>query len=503
MDILLFDHQIDKKKKLFITVLLVAMVVLGWVMAKGNVAVASITLLLPFILFFMVVSFTKPVITLYMMIILSFSLTALDRYVLKDSIPVGTLFDVMVVYVYALLFLKGLVQKTEWKKAGEGPIAVLSIWLLYCVLEIFNPEAPGLNAWFVGVRPFLYMLFSIPLFCMLLTVKSIMTIMTIWGIFTMMMTIKGAIQLYVGLDSVEQSMMTGPFLNTHLLWGQLRVFSLCSDAGQFGASQAHAGLVGAILFVGAKSAKQKLFFLLMCLFGIFGMFISGTRGAIFVIFAGAAVYLVLIKNTKLFILGGVCAAMMVGLLVFTTVGESNDHIRRMRTAFKPDKDLSYQVRVNKQMILKNYLATRPFGGGLGSMADTGTGIKGTVLGDTWSDSGYVLIWGQTGVVGLCLYIGMFLYFLIKGAYFVWRKIKDEWLRCILIASIAGIGGVALAHYGNPIMTQHPTCYVLFFSIAVIFIAPRLDKELSTESINNNEPVVDNQNRELQPFRRNA
>lgn len=500
MDIPSIQPQIDKKKILAIAGLLVASLGLAWVMAKGGVAVASMILLLPLVLIFVVASFNKPIIALYALFTLSFFLSALDRYLLKDSIPVGTLVDFLIAYTYALLFFKGLVQKVEWKKAGEGPMVVMSAWFIYCVLEIFNPEAPGMNAWFIGVRPYLYMVFSVPLFCILLTVQSIKTFLKCWGIFSMILTLKGAMQLYAGLDSAEQGMMVGPFLRTHLLWGKLRVFSLCSDAGQFGVCQAHAGLVGAILFLGAQSLRQKVFYALMCITGIYGMFISGTRGALFVVAAGFLVYLALIKNPKLLILGLICGGTAFGFLKYTTIGDSIYEIRRMRTALNPEEDASYQVRVVKQERLKAYLAPRPFGGGLGSMADTGTGIPGTFLGNTWSDSGYVLIWGQTGVVGLCLYIGMILFILIKGAYFVWFKIKNEWLRNLMIALIGGIAGTAVAHYGNPVMNQHPTCLVLFFSIAVIFIGPRLDKELSNDSTKD-EQESNHRHGQLQPVRR--
>ena len=40
-------------------------------------------------------------------------------------------------------------------------------------------------------------------------------------------------------------------------------------------------------------------------------------------------------------------------------------IRRMRTAFRPNKDASYLVRKQNQKKLAEYLRNRPFGEGLG------------------------------------------------------------------------------------------------------------------------------------------
>ena len=81
------------------------------------------------------------------------------------------------------------------------------------------------------------------------------------------------------------------------------------------------------------------------------------------------------------------------------------------------------------------------------------------------------------IVGMCLYIGMILFFMLKGTIVVWFKVKDEWLRSIVIAMMSGLAGVAVANYGNPVMVQHPTCVMYFLTVAVIYAAPRIDKPL--------------------------
>jgi hypothetical protein len=53
---------------------------------------------------------------------------------------------------------------------------------------------------------------------------------------------------------------------------------------------------------------------------------------------------------------------------FTMIANGNDQVRRMRTAFDPN-DASLQVRLDNQKILKGYLDSRPFGGGIGHAGD--------------------------------------------------------------------------------------------------------------------------------------
>lgn len=52
------------------------------------------------------------------------------------------------------------------------------------------------------------------------------------------------------------------------------------------------------------------------------------------------------------------------ILKFTTIGNSNSAIRRMRTAFNIE-DASFQVRIENQKTLKAYMKEAPFGIGIG------------------------------------------------------------------------------------------------------------------------------------------
>ncbi|MDR2040188.1 MAG: hypothetical protein LBQ60_19885 [Bacteroidales bacterium] len=467
----LADRFFDKKQ-LF---LLAGLCILSaWLIHLYGMVSGLVILMLPVAIVFVIATYQRPIVGLYALFFLSFFLNIISRYFVKDLFPTGILVDALIAYIYVILLFKSLSEKIEWKKAGDAPVFVFFIWLLYCFTSLFNPECPGFSSFLIGVRPFLYMVLTVPLFCMLLNAKSLKIFVICWGIFSILLTIKGFIQLNIGLDTVEQSLIAGRLKNTHLLWGKLRVFSFLSDAGQFGASQAHAGLVGAILFLGAKSLKERLFYLIVCIAGIYGMFISGTRTAMFVLLGGGLTYLLLVRNAKLWLLVLLCGGTFFYAMKFTYVGHSNYEIRRMRSAFNPDKDASYQVRKANQARFRDYLSSRPFGGGIGSIA---AGTPGTFLGETPPDSGYVTIWGQQGIVGLVMFLAMIVYFLTKGAWQVWFNIKNDWLRTVLIALIAGIGGMAVANYGNPVMLQHPTSLVMFLSIALIFCASRIDGEM--------------------------
>jgi hypothetical protein len=463
-----------QKKWLWILVAVVVSVCVASGISHLGIAVGVVVLLLPFVLLYIVVSINRPIVTLHVLLFYSVFITAFGRYLLPESIPPGTLLDGLIMCAYLLLIFSGIAGKVEWRNGKDTPFLVLTIWLLYCIASLFNRESPGMEPWLISIRPHLYMIFTIPLFCILLKAPDIKTILILWGVFSLILSLKGFIQIQIGLDPPEKKALAA-MASTHLIWGNLRVFSLCSDAGQFGATQAYSAVLGLILFLSAKSTRQKAFFLLVAAAGMYGMFISGTRGAIFILFGGALAYCMLVKKVKLLLLCFFFAGGFFCFMRFTHIGDGVYAIYRMRSAFNPTEDASYLVRKNNQQILKSYLASRPFGGGLGSME---LGPRGSVLKSIPYDSGYVLIWGDMGVVGLCLYIGMFLFFMIKGALVVWYKIKNEWLRGVLIAFIAGLGGILVANYGNPIILRPPLNVIMFFGIALIFVAPRLDKEFT-------------------------
>ena len=203
------------------------------------------------------------------------------------------------------------------------------------------------------------------------------------------------------------------------------------------------------------------------------MLLSGTRGAFFVLLVGAFVYLVLSKRVLILILGCLLATGALGVLKYTKIGDSNPSVFRMRTALDPN-DPSLQVRFENQAILRDYLSTRPLGGGLGVMGHWGiTYNSDKFLSTIAPDSYYVKVWGQYGIIGFLIWFGFMLYILGKCMGIVWR-IRDPALRQKLLALTAGFAGILMCSYGNEIMNQMPSSIILYTSWVFIFLGPSLD-----------------------------
>jgi len=56
-------------------------------------------------------------------------------------------------------------------------------------------------------------------------------------------------------------------------------------------------------------------------------------------------------------------------------------------------------------------------------------------------------------------------------------LKNKLIKNKIMALTAGLGGIMVASYGNGILGQQPTGILLYFSMAYIFLAPKLEHEL--------------------------
>lgn len=422
---------------------------------------------------YMYLLFKHPILGVYTAVALSFILIGMGRYV-KD-VQVGLGMDAILILTYLALFFNRFENKIDWTPANKSITYFSLIWFGYSIFELVNPEARSTAAWFSGRGVSLYMMLLVPLTLLFInTHKKLDFFLYVWGVFSILATLKGIMQLKFGVDYAEQAWLNEGNYKTHILFGKLRVFSFLSDAGQFGGTQGYAGVVFIIYSMAEKIKRKKYFFLTVGILALYGMIISGTRGAISVPLSGFMVFFVLRKNVKILSFGVAILAVVFIFFRFTTIGQGNDQIRRMRTAFDPN-DASLQVRLDNQKILKRYLASRPFGGGIGH-----GGVKAqrylpyAFLSQVATDSWYVLVWVEQGIVGLLLHLFILFYTVGRSCYNIMFKIRDPLLKLKMSALTAGMVGVMVASYGNAVLGGMPTGILIYISMAIISNAAVLD-----------------------------
>ena len=456
---------------LFVIISILAVVVV-------NLGLIGIGLILALIfgLFYLYYLFCYPILGFYTAIALNFILLGLGRYI--KNLPLGFGIDGILVLTYLALFMSRFRSRIDWTPAKKDITILAIIWFGYSIFQLANPEARSVEAWISGRGIAFYPFLFIPLTLMFIdNKKKLNYFFYIWAAFSILATIKGILQMVFGVDSAEQEWLNEGSYKTHILFGKLRVFSFFSDAGQFGANQGYTGVVFLIYAMSQQKFLNKLFFIIVGILGLYGMIISGTRGAISVPLAGFMTYFVLSKNIRVLIVGIAVLAMVFVFFKFTSIGQGNAQIRRMRTAFDPN-DASLQVRLDNQKILKNYLASRPFGGGIGHGGTKAQKyLPNAFLSNVATDSWYVLIWAEQGIIGLLLHLAILFYVMVKASLIVMFKIKNPILKYKISALIAGMAGIMVASYGNAVLGQMPTALLIYATMAIILNTAVFEKEI--------------------------
>ena len=256
--------------------------------------------------------------------------------------------------------------------------------------------------------------------------------------------------------------------STHIIHSGVRYFSFFSDAANFGGSMGLSMVVFSISALYYRNSWMKLYLLLVAAAACYGMLISGTRSALAVPFVGYSAFIMMSRNIKMIGAGVFLIIAAFIFLKFTTIGQGNSII---------------QVRLANQAKLRELMADKPFGAGLGHGGGKAkTFAPNAALSQIPTDSWFVMVWVETGVVGILLHIGILLYILARGAYLVVFKLRNTQLRGFTAALTAGISGIVVMAYANEILGQIPTGAILYMSMGFIFLAPRFDRELARKEI---------------------
>ncbi len=472
-------NTLSYQKGLWINILasVLAAVAIGWFISAMGLLGLGVFFVIPIAAAVLFLIFKHPANGIFVTLLASFFAVGIARY-LPGPLGLSVDFLLLLTIISAVLNPK---VKPKLDNLKNLLVYFTLIWFGYCLLQIINPEARSTVAWFYAVRGVgLYMFLTVIIALLYLDQPKYLNYFFyfIFGA-TLITCIWGIKQKFIGLDNAEWAWLNSGPKQTHILRGKLRIFSLYSDAGQMGAHMGHMLVCAGVLLLGPFNFNKKVIFGIIAALSFYLMMISGTRGALFVPAAGFLAFLFMTKNFKLLVLGLIVLGSVYGGLRYTTILNDVYEVRRMRSALNPE-DASFQVRLANQKKYKEYLKTRPFGGGIGTAGSWGLRFSpGTFLAETPTDSWYVKIWGETGIVGLSLHLTMLITIIFAGVVIIWR-LKDEKLRYKMMALHSGYIGIAFASYGNPILGQIPTGIILYISWAFLFISPYIDRRLKSE-----------------------
>ncbi len=298
-----------------------------------------------------------------------------------------------------------------------------------------------------------------------------------WAILVLLAALKAVGQKFIGFDSDERIWLYTLGAHTHLIYSGVRYFSFFTDAANFGCHMGLGMVVFSILFFYEKNRSVRILYSVVAVLAMYGMLISGTRSAMAIPIAGYAFYILLLKQWRLVIWGSSVFVLVFCFLSLTNIGNSNADIRRMRTAFQFKEDASFNLRKENQAKMKTFMRNYPIGLGLGAAKNAN---EGDLLNGLPTDTSFVFVWVETGVIGLVLYVLIWIACLAICFYFVWFKLKDPMIRGFCSAAAAGIAGMMLAGYGNEVLHQFPTGETIYILMAIAMLCPYLQQNEPNE-----------------------
>lgn len=384
-----------------------------------------------------------------------------------------------------VLLILALIEVNELKMERTGNIMlyVLLIWCGFCTLEVLNDTCDlGINigAWYTGARMMAFqLLYAFMVYILYITdPKKLINYLFIWGALSLFACFWVWKQKNIGFTAAESSWIWGRGRATHILQGGslVRYYSIYSDAASFGIGIASTSVAFLIFALTSKIKRHKIFFAIVGFACLWAMFPSGTRTAIFCFFAGVMAYIVLSKNVKIAVSVTVLFAIFVFILAFTNIGEGNQQIRRMRSAFDRN-DASTAVRSINQQTMRKYMKEAPWGIGLGmGYENVPTNNKYWKMATIAPDSEYIFIWLRTGAIGITLFLITTAVMLIGACCVVFFTLKSPSLRGVGAGLCCGFVALQLGGYGNQVLMQFPNCLIFYGGLALVYALPYFEDE---------------------------
>ena len=394
-----------------------------------------------------------------------------------------SLADEMLELILIAIALIDIRKESYFGRAWNMMLLAIMIWIGLCAIEILNDTCGlgmNVNAWFTGFRlmalHFIWILLVFSLY--ISNPKSLMAYLRVWAglsLFSAFWTWK---MINIGFTEAEQSWLYNSGYVTHILNGGtlIRYWSTFNDAATYGCNAGSSAIAFLIFGITSKLKLDKIFFIATAVIVTWGMFQSGTRTGIFTMIAGFGVFLILARSVRILIPSAILGAFFLFILIFTNIGNSNQQMRRMRSAFKKG-DASATVRdVNKATIAK-YIKDAPWGIGIGMMStNIPANNKYRKLSEVPPDSEYVFIWVRTGPIGVTVFTCCMVLMLLGGCIIVLFKLKSP--------SLIGIGGgfcaafvsIHIGAYANQVLYLYPNGLTFFGGMAIVYVLPYIEPE---------------------------
>lgn len=469
-----YSHENGGRVLLLFLLFLVALYELT---TSGFTAFALICII-PLVMLYVIAAFKWRMFTFWTLVIVNYLIQMKD---IPLPVPMSLPNEILQIILLSIAIVDAR-QTPHFERTTNVMLLALIVWCGFCTLELLNDTCDlGIDfaAWYTGARLMAFqILYTFIVFSIYISSPEIlMRYIKLWAILSLFSVFWVWKQQNLGFTTEETIWIQGRGRTTHILNAGtlIRYFSTFSDAANYGINAA-ATTVAFILFgITSRIKKDRIFFILTGVLVFWGMFASGTRTAIFCVAAGFIVYIFLSKSIKIAVPFSIFLAICSFILVFTEIGNGNQQVRRMRSAFKSD-DASANVRdINKDAVRK-YIQDAPWGIGLGMGYNVPANNKYAKLATIPPDSEYVYIWIRTGPIGITIFVITTLIMLFGACCIVFFKLKSRSLMGIGAGFCCAFVSIQLGGYANQVLMQFPNCVIFYGGLSIVYILPFIEPE---------------------------
>lgn len=468
-----FSHE--NGGRVLLLFLLFSLAIYQFVTAGYNSFV--IVCLTPLLVLFGYAAFRWRMLTFWVLIFVNYLIQMKDIHL---PMPMSVPNELLQITLLAIAVIDAR-QTPHFERSANLMLVALIAWCGFCTLEILNDTCNlGMNvaAWYQGSRLMAFQLLYIFLVFTIYisTPETLIRYIKIWAALSLFSVFWVWKQQHIGFTTAENLWMDTRGRTTHILNAGtlIRYFSTFSDAANFGCNAAGTAAAFIIFSITTKIKKERIFYLITGILVIWGMFASGTRTAIFCLAAGLVVYIFLSKSVKIAVPFTIVIGIFAFLLIFTTVGQGNQQIRRMRSAFNKD-DASVGARDINKETMKKYIMDAPWGIGIGmGMDNVPSNNKYTVLATIPPDSDYVFIWLRTGPIGITIFVITTLIMFAGACFIVLFRLKSRSLMGIGAGFCCAFVSIQLGGYANQVLMQFPNCLIFYGGLSIVYILPYIE-----------------------------
>ena len=447
-------------------------------LCTAGISAFAVICLLPVLVILVVSTFEHRMFLFWALVVVNYLIQTKG---LNLPIPTSLPNELLEILLLALAIID--VQQAKFERTANLMLISLIVWCGFCTLEVLNDTCGiGINVatWYTTARAIAFqVMYAFLVFSLYITSPKILVkYILIWGALAIFACFWVWKQKYIGFTSAENAWIQTRGRATHILQGGtlIRYPSFYSDAANYGIGIASTAVAFIIFGITSSIKRHKIFFFIVGIACIWGLFQSGTRTAIACLMAGFMAYVFLSKSFKIAIPFTILFALFVFMLAFTNIGNSNQSIRRMRTAFDRN-DASANARSVNQQAMKKYFAEAPWGIGMSiGYNNVPANNKYTFMATVPPDSEYVFIWIHTGIIGITVFLICTALMVFGACHIVFFKLKSPSLRGIGAGFCCAMISQQLGGYGNQVLLQFPNSIVFYGGLAIVYILPYLEEE---------------------------